>query len=212
MNKQDCEIVRDLLPLYIDHVTSEVTSDYVKKHLAECESCSRIYESSKESIQLPNSAEFNAGQAMDIKKLKKSLIRKNSWILAALIIIVFIIITALITDTAKNGAVIRQGDIDYTVLRKRDSSAEYYEIHLILNASGSLKIVSDETCYYPEPLNCGGREYHIKVDSFSSENNKELILTIPEEEITAFKKEHHEADYTVYITGNGWNVIFTPEE
>ena len=99
-----------------------------------------------------------------------------------------------------------------TVLRKRDSSAEYYEIHLILNASGSLKIVSDETCYYPEPLNCGGREYHIKVDSFSSENNKELILTIPEEEITAFKKEHHEADYTVYITGNGWDVIFTPEE
>ena len=78
MNKQDCEIVRDLLPLYIDHVTSEVTSDYVKKHLAECESCSRIYESSKESIQLPNSAEFNASQAMDIKKLKKSMIRRYS--------------------------------------------------------------------------------------------------------------------------------------
>ncbi len=42
---KNCEIVRDLLPLYIDHETSEETSEMIKEHLAECEECREIYRS-----------------------------------------------------------------------------------------------------------------------------------------------------------------------
>lgn len=36
-----CEIIKDLLPLYIDKLTSEVTNHKIKQHLSECESCSK---------------------------------------------------------------------------------------------------------------------------------------------------------------------------
>lgn len=38
-----CEVVRDLLPLYIDHLTSEQTAQEVKAHLETCEACRAQY-------------------------------------------------------------------------------------------------------------------------------------------------------------------------
>lgn len=43
MNKLDCEIVRDLLPGYIDQLTSEYTSHAVEEHLKECNTCYEMY-------------------------------------------------------------------------------------------------------------------------------------------------------------------------
>ena len=37
-----CEIIRDLLPVYIDGLASEETAKLVEEHLAECEAC-RLY-------------------------------------------------------------------------------------------------------------------------------------------------------------------------
>ncbi len=41
--KLNCEIVKDLLPSYIDRLTSDVTGDAVKSHLAECADCRGVY-------------------------------------------------------------------------------------------------------------------------------------------------------------------------
>lgn len=38
--KTDCEIVRDLLPLYVDDICSEKSRELVDEHLAECAECS----------------------------------------------------------------------------------------------------------------------------------------------------------------------------
>ena len=37
--KLDCEIIRDLLPLYGDNVCSEKSREAVEEHLRECETC-----------------------------------------------------------------------------------------------------------------------------------------------------------------------------
>ena len=37
-----CEIVRDLLPSYIDELTSEMSTKAVDEHLKECEKCQNI--------------------------------------------------------------------------------------------------------------------------------------------------------------------------
>jgi len=42
-NNLDCEIVKDLLPSYIDHLTSEKTTGEITEHLSECEACRAIY-------------------------------------------------------------------------------------------------------------------------------------------------------------------------
>ena len=40
MNK-DCEIIRDLLPLYVDDVCSTETKELVEKHLKNCNECQK---------------------------------------------------------------------------------------------------------------------------------------------------------------------------
>ena len=44
MNKNySCDIIKDLLPGYIDGVLSEAGENVVKRHLEECEKCNRGY-------------------------------------------------------------------------------------------------------------------------------------------------------------------------
>ena len=38
-----CEVVRDLLPSYIDGLTSSVTNEEIEKHLDECVICRQYY-------------------------------------------------------------------------------------------------------------------------------------------------------------------------
>ena len=38
-----CEIVRDLLPLYIDEMVSDVSKKSIDNHLEHCTECSEIY-------------------------------------------------------------------------------------------------------------------------------------------------------------------------
>ncbi|MBO4289364.1 MAG: DUF4825 domain-containing protein [Lachnospiraceae bacterium] len=45
MNKLPCEVIKDLLPSYIDKLTSGTTSELIKEHLKNCESCRAAYNS-----------------------------------------------------------------------------------------------------------------------------------------------------------------------
>ncbi len=46
-NKIPCEMIKDLLPSYIDELTSEITEKEVKEHLSECESCRKVFSEMK---------------------------------------------------------------------------------------------------------------------------------------------------------------------
>lgn len=43
-NSIPCEVVQDLLPLYVDGVTNEVTTEMVKEHIGQCTSCREEYD------------------------------------------------------------------------------------------------------------------------------------------------------------------------
>ena len=44
MSKIPCEIIQDLLPSYIDELTSDVTNREVEAHMMECEQCKNVLE------------------------------------------------------------------------------------------------------------------------------------------------------------------------
>lgn len=46
----NCEIIRDLLPLYTDGVCSDAAKEEVEKHLAECADCRTVYEDMKRDL------------------------------------------------------------------------------------------------------------------------------------------------------------------
>lgn len=41
---QTCDIVLDLIPLYLDKKTTKVSNDYITGHLKECKECRQIFE------------------------------------------------------------------------------------------------------------------------------------------------------------------------
>ena len=49
--KNDCNIVRDLLPMYIDGVVSEDSRELVEEHVAQCHACKVIYAQMKDALQ-----------------------------------------------------------------------------------------------------------------------------------------------------------------
>ena len=47
----DCNVIKDLLPLYVDECCSEESTRLVAEHLDTCESCRRIYDQMREPCQ-----------------------------------------------------------------------------------------------------------------------------------------------------------------
>lgn len=65
----DCEIVRDLLPSYVDGQTSETTNIAIEKHISGCHECTEILQRMKE----PDDALQSQKNEIDyLKKVKKS--------------------------------------------------------------------------------------------------------------------------------------------
>lgn len=139
-NELRCEIVRDLLPLYAEGLTSEVTSHAVEEHLAGCEECSGIYAGMKSdmSASLPKPAE---------KKHINFLKRLHSR-MARVVLTVFTVIALLFGAfmyASLTGVGVKKDDLDivYTVNKGYDGDkpVTHYYIDIRLKGSGALDLV-----------------------------------------------------------------------
>ena len=75
--KINCNIIRDILPLYVDGVVSADTSALVEEHLTECEDCRQEAERMKAHMSLPDSGEVEEAEAKVIKDFKKEFRKKS---------------------------------------------------------------------------------------------------------------------------------------
>ena len=49
-NKENCKIIKDLLPSYIDELTSEETQKYIENHLNDCNYFKETIENMKKNL------------------------------------------------------------------------------------------------------------------------------------------------------------------
>lgn len=76
--KHNCEIIRDLLPLYCDGVCSEASKKAVEEHLEECALCKAVYRDlSKDADIQPINISEEKGKAKVLKGVKKKIILKR---------------------------------------------------------------------------------------------------------------------------------------
>lgn len=68
--KIPCEIIKDLMPLYADGLTSEVTGREIEAHLKECGECRRMYQRMKQEVEGEKEA-VGSTEAEEIDYLKK---------------------------------------------------------------------------------------------------------------------------------------------
>lgn len=77
MDKLSCNVIQDILPLYIDNAVCDDTRLLVEEHLRECENCSRYYKALQEELLLPVDPGTKERDAEEIRSFKKYLTRKR---------------------------------------------------------------------------------------------------------------------------------------
>ncbi len=89
MTNINCEIIKDLLPLYSDSVCSIETSKVVEEHLENCTSCSEELRKVKEEFKISTSCENEIERAVQKagKKIKNGKKRAVIKTLAVVLII-----------------------------------------------------------------------------------------------------------------------------
>lgn len=88
--RNDCNIVRDLLPLYIENMVSEDTAAFIKEHLANCPACSKALGDMNTPI-MPV-AKMNVAS---LKNIKKKLYKNKVQTIVFTVIVVFALVMSI---------------------------------------------------------------------------------------------------------------------
>ena len=110
--KNECSIVRDLLPLYAEGMLSEDSAAFVKEHLDTCEECRALSAGEEPSAPTDADTEQRTGEVGVLRTLKKKL-RKQTWCAIFITAAVVLLVTLML----------RLNSIDYLAAI---SSAEQY--------------------------------------------------------------------------------------
>ena len=105
-NRTSCEIVKDLLPLYVDNVCSRESSSFVIQHLKECEEC-RTLEQRIRSSNIENAVNAEVYNVLSHHKKRE---RSAAWKAGAIIGGVFFTPIAILT------IIVAAGEADFSLL------------------------------------------------------------------------------------------------
>lgn len=77
MKKISCNVIRDILPLYLDDAVSDDTKELVEEHLEICDACRMEADILGSNITLPTNRDVKFSDAKALKKLKGRFLRKK---------------------------------------------------------------------------------------------------------------------------------------
>ena len=104
MSKRECDIIKDLLPSYVDEICSEASKEWVEEHLKECGECRTSAERMKHiefSAKQLEQEQLEAGRKVIRKNLRQSVLNLGLCLLTAfLMLLVFELYGAQIPHTA----------------------------------------------------------------------------------------------------------------
>ena len=76
MAKTNCNIIKDLLPSYMDAICSQESEQLIKEHLEECENCQKLYKNLQSETYIKN---ISSAKEVDVlKKIKRNVSQKNA--------------------------------------------------------------------------------------------------------------------------------------
>ena len=85
--RKECNIIRDILPLYIEGIVSNDTASFVEGHLEKCAECRAELENMKKPSGLePVTSDTQDNDAMPLKTLKKQWNKRNRIMIGATVL------------------------------------------------------------------------------------------------------------------------------
>lgn len=96
MNKISCNVIQDLLPLYMDQVVSEDSRILVEEHLKECQKCRTCLSEMGAEVPISYDEEQREKARQELKNFQKFLSRKKRKIVVLSVVLVLAVVTALV--------------------------------------------------------------------------------------------------------------------
>lgn len=119
-----CDVIQDLLPLYVDRACSEDSTGLVEEHMSECENCRQTYDAMRtegKTEELVNSEEFQKQQTDSVKKVKK----KWSWSKKIFLVLGIVIGAGLLYILIKIGLVL--GIVGFVLFDSATTKVQVYK-------------------------------------------------------------------------------------
>lgn len=99
MKKIDCDIIQDLIPLYVEHACSEASKQCVEAHLKECQECQKNMKLCEEHAFAATSIELK--EIDGLKKIKQKIRRQN--VLSGALMLLLVILGIYAFETSFTG-------------------------------------------------------------------------------------------------------------
>lgn len=227
--KRDCKIVQDLLPNYIDKLTTQDTNDFIENHLKECQECTKILENMKKDFDIEDTEKQKKVKNV-MKKYKNKLKFFKFTIL--IIIVIFLLMldrramimiglnakaNAVKNKTAYNMRVsfYNENEVYRIQVYRRDNEYTRELSYSSLAYEENIKIQEyphgDTSNYYIDDGNTKqallnkepGGVYQIKLEDYYFRANSDFIGFIRNVLFTSIKKEKlHSSVYDYYCISN----------
>lgn len=185
-NDLTCEVVQDLLPSYVDGLTSDVSNQAVEQHMKTCESCRKLYSEMREPMNGEDVSEINDGQKADSKKsseidyLKKIRKKNRMRILAAVLIVVIAVGVGLWSKVYVVGQEVEQAEFVQADVVVEDHNVSVQGV-LLDTTKGVSDVAFQEkdgivTVSLRETRKSSFHTNEFQVDYQSSEDVKQVVL------------------------------------
>ena len=99
-HKLKCAVVRDLLPNYIEKLTSEETNQEIEAHLSDCKPCTKVYEEMK--AEVPTESDSIMEDAKDLSKFLRKTKAVSALKFGLMLMFALGIVVNVIVDLAVN--------------------------------------------------------------------------------------------------------------
>lgn len=132
-----CEVVKDLIPLYIDNLTCEVTNKEIEEHLKECSECKGVIDMMKNEVIMENSETVE--KEVDYLKKIKNINKKKIWTTIGICgaIIIAVLVAVFLKVHIIGNEINKKYNYDYVMVEKL--KVQNGKVEVILYAPG-LKI------------------------------------------------------------------------
>lgn len=129
MKKINCNVIQDILPLYIEDIVSNDTKELVEEHLQNCEFCQQVYQEAKTDLE--NDIKFSAqtnendNEANDLKNFRKFFIKRKIKTILFSIAATVIFFAAIFTFMNKHVTYISWEEAGITIVEDNDDEVKY---------------------------------------------------------------------------------------
>lgn len=164
MIKNECKIVKDLLPNYVENLTSKETKEFVEEHIETCKDCKEILKMLKGERNKENQEQKNE-EEQEFKHLKKynrkmRILKITASILALIILVMWGI---MIIMHIKRQIAYEKGKYPYEIITQAENKLEE------LIKESNLEIIEERKFRYKDGENRSRNIYKYKDNKISEE-------------------------------------------